>query len=103
MRSSLATLSALLVAAGTLTLAQERQVGGVGLTMFADSNFRGEALTFRNDVPNLATVNLFKLASSLRVADGLALLLGLTARLRGTGSSRHVGGSRSARRADPAR
>jgi hypothetical protein len=70
MRSSLATISALLVAAGTLTLAQERQVGGVGLTMFADSNFRGEALTFRNDVPNLATVNLFKLASSLRVADG---------------------------------
>jgi len=70
MTRSLAALTALLLTFGTLTLAREQQVGGVGLTMFADSNFRGEALTFRNDVPNLATVNLFKLASSLRVADG---------------------------------
>jgi hypothetical protein len=68
-RHSIVIVAALLTM-GTIPLAQERQVGGVGLTMFADSNFRGEVLTFRNDVPNLATVNLFKLASSLRVADG---------------------------------
>ena len=37
-RRSIVTVAALLTM-GTIPSAQERQVGGVGLTMFADSNF----------------------------------------------------------------
>ena len=70
-RSLALAVTVVLTSGAALSLAQERQVGGgVGLTMFADSNFRGEVLTFRSDIPNLTTVNLFRLASSLQVAPG---------------------------------
>jgi hypothetical protein len=36
-----------------LNSAQERQMGGVGITVFADPNFRGKSQTFREDVPDL--------------------------------------------------
>jgi hypothetical protein len=54
----------------SVAVAQDRQVGGVGLTMFADTNYRGEALTLRNDNPNLNTVGMYQLASSLQIASG---------------------------------
>jgi hypothetical protein len=63
-------VTALLLTFGILATAQERQVGGVGLTVFVDSNYRGEVLTFRTDMPNLATVNLSRLISSLQVGPG---------------------------------
>jgi hypothetical protein len=49
-------LSLLVVAAiGTVVVssAQERQLGGVGITIFTDSNFRGKSATFREDVSDL--------------------------------------------------
>lgn len=49
---------------------QERQFGGVGLTVFAEPEFRGESATFREDVPNLQSVGLNDRISSLRVARG---------------------------------
>ena len=33
--------------------AQERQMGGVGITVFNDRNFGGKSATFRQDVPDL--------------------------------------------------
>lgn len=70
MNRRFALMSVVVLAAGLTVAAQERQVGGVGLTLFVDSNYRGEVLTFRNDVPNLSSVNLFRLASSLQVGPG---------------------------------
>jgi hypothetical protein len=32
---------------------QERQIGGIGITVFRDEFFRGENATFRQDVPDL--------------------------------------------------
>ena len=32
---------------------QDRRLGGVGITVFRDENFRGENATFRSDVPDL--------------------------------------------------
>lgn len=50
--------------------AQERQMGGVGITVFADQNFRGKSATFRQDVPNLDPIGLNDKVSSLRVGPG---------------------------------
>jgi Beta/Gamma crystallin len=57
---------------GTMVVssAQQRQVGGVGLTVFADSNFRGKTQTFRRDVSDLARYGLNDRISSLRVGPG---------------------------------
>jgi len=41
-----------------LCSAQERQMGGVGITVFADQNFRGKSATFRQDVTNLDPIGL---------------------------------------------
>ncbi len=49
---------------------QFRKVGGVGVTVFEDSNFRGGSATFREDVPDLRKFNLNDRITSLRVADG---------------------------------
>jgi hypothetical protein len=55
----------------TLSSAQERQMGGgVGITVFADPNFRGKSATFRQDMPDLRQVGLEKKISSLRVGPG---------------------------------
>jgi hypothetical protein len=49
---------------------QFRQVGGVGITVFEDTNFRGESATFREDVPDLRRFSLNDRITSLRVAPG---------------------------------
>jgi Beta/Gamma crystallin len=48
-------------------VAQERQIGGVGVTIFTDRNFRGRSATLREDTPDLRTIGLNDVASSLRV------------------------------------
>lgn len=55
---------------GTLR-AQDRQMGGVGLTVYTDPNYRGRNATFRNDVPNLQSYSGFNdRISSLQVGPG---------------------------------
>lgn len=49
---------------------EERQIGGVGITVFRDENFRGENATFRQDVPDLRQYGLNDRITSLRVAPG---------------------------------
>lgn len=49
---------------------QDRQTGGIGLTVFSDSDFRGRNATFRNDTPDLAPYDLDDRISSLRVGPG---------------------------------
>jgi len=61
--------SVLLVTAG-LCSAQTRQMGGVGITVFADRNFRGTARTFHDDVPNLRSFGLDNRIRSLRIGPG---------------------------------
>lgn len=51
-------------------LAQDRQVGGIGLTVFADANFRGASATFRDDVPDLRAVRLNDQITSVLVGRG---------------------------------
>jgi hypothetical protein len=49
--------------------AQARQIGGVGIAVFEDSNFRGRNATFRSDTPNIGRAMNDRI-SSLRVARG---------------------------------
>ena len=49
---------------------RERAMGGVGITVYEDSNFRGRNATFRNDVPDLRQVGLNDRIESLEVAPG---------------------------------
>ena len=49
---------------------QERQIGGVGLTVFTDRNFRGRSATIRDDMPNLQAIGLNDAVSSLQVGPG---------------------------------
>lgn len=58
------------VGASVLSFAQERQMGGVGITVFADPNFRGKSSTFRQDVRDLEPLRLNDKISSLRVGPG---------------------------------
>lgn len=68
----LAVWSALIALLGptAMSSAQERHMGGVGITVFTDSNFRGSSATFREDVPDLNRFGLNDQVSSLRVAPG---------------------------------
>ena len=65
-------LLAAIVLLGTAGLcsAQTRQMGGVGITVFADRNFRGTARTFHNDVLNLRSFGLDNRIRSLRIGAG---------------------------------
>lgn len=54
----------------TPNFAQERQMGGVGITVFADLYFRGKSATYRQDVPNLEPLGFNDMISSLRVGRG---------------------------------
>jgi hypothetical protein len=45
-------------------------MGGIGITVFQDENFRGENATFRQDVPDLRRYNFNDRITSLRVAPG---------------------------------
>lgn len=48
----------------------ERFMGGVGITVFADANFRGRSATYQQDVPNLARHGFDNMISSLRIGPG---------------------------------
>lgn len=50
--------------------AQERGMGGVGLTVFADRNFGGRSATFTSNVADLRSSGLDNRISSLRVGAG---------------------------------
>ncbi len=52
------------------SFSQGRQMGGVGITVFDDQNFRGRSATFRQDVPNLEPLGINDRISSLRVGPG---------------------------------
>ncbi len=45
-------------------------MGGVGITVFEDSNYRGDNATFRNDEPDLRRARFANRISSLQVAQG---------------------------------
>ncbi len=62
----------LIIVFGTVptSSAQERQMGGVGITVFTDQNFRGKSSTFRHDVPDLEPRGINDKISSLRVGPG---------------------------------
>jgi hypothetical protein len=47
-----------------------RGMGGIGITVFEDSNFRGDNATFRNDEPDLRRARFAGRISSLQVAPG---------------------------------
>ena len=57
-------------AGGTLHARQDRQMGGIGVTVFADSNFRGRNATFRDEVADLARYGLNDAIDSLQVGPG---------------------------------
>lgn len=70
--SSIATALLALLAIGTTApaFAQERELGGAGLTVYTDVDFRGAVATFRQDEPDLGRVGLNDTISSLRVEPG---------------------------------
>jgi hypothetical protein len=58
------------IAGNLKALAQERQMGGAGITLFTDQNFRGKSVTYRQDVPDLGPLGFNDDFSSLRVGPG---------------------------------
>ena len=70
-RTGLMMAAATLCAAGAATAQpQERQMGGVGITVYDDSGYRGENATFRSDQPDLGRSRFANRISSLQVAPG---------------------------------
>lgn len=68
---SIALLVALLVVGSASNVdGQARQIGGVGLTVFVDANYRGRNATVRNDTPDLRSIGLDDNISSVRVGPG---------------------------------
>ena len=49
---------------------QGRSIGGIGITVYEDVNYRGENATFLDDVPSLNRYGLSRRISSLRVGPG---------------------------------
>ena len=66
----LSVLVVAVIGTAVASSAQERQLGGVGITVFTDSNFRGKSATFREDVSDLVRHGLNDKISSLRVGPG---------------------------------
>lgn len=50
--------------------AQNRDMGGIGITVFEDANYRGGNATFMEDVPSLSRYRLDNRISSLRAGPG---------------------------------
>jgi hypothetical protein len=50
--------------------AQDRQIGGVGIAIYEDVNFKGRNATVREAIPDLTRYGMFRRVSSLRVAPG---------------------------------
>lgn len=73
-RARCRVVAVLLVALGCATPvanhAQGGQMGGIGLTVFADADYKGRNATFRNDTPDLAPYGMDDRISSLRVGPG---------------------------------
>jgi len=70
---SIGLVAAAVLSFATPTPAQsfpERQIGGIGITVFRDENFRGQNATFRQDVPDLRQYGLNDRITSLTVAPG---------------------------------
>src|SRR5215475_1013932 len=70
-----AFVAAILITAVCLTprdvLSQDaRLIGGVGLTVFADPDFQGQAASLRNDTPDFRRIGMNDIVSSLRVGTG---------------------------------
>ena len=57
-------------AAAAAPQAQARQIGGVGITVYDDINYRGGNATFRSDQPDLGRAGFGGRISSLQVAPG---------------------------------
>lgn len=72
MRRTTWTIAGLLVLglAVAAPTGQDRGMGGVGITVFADPSYRGENATFDRDVRSLSEYRLDNRISSLRVAPG---------------------------------
>src|SRR5688572_25151865 len=66
----LASLALTLAAFSPAQTFPERQIGGIGVTVFRDENFRGRSATFRQDVPDLKQYGFNDRITSLRVAPG---------------------------------
>lgn len=69
-RWGIGVVLALAAAVAPAAQVQPRQMGGVGITVFEDSNYRGGNATFRNDEPDLGRVRMAGRISSLQVAPG---------------------------------
>jgi Beta/Gamma crystallin. len=61
---------AIILGAVLVGSAQDRLIGGAGITVFADNNFRGNAQTFQYDVADLRSSGFDNRISSLRVGPG---------------------------------
>ncbi len=59
-----------LCAAVVCSAQDPRFIGGAGITVFADSNFRGTTQTFQSDVSDLRSSGLDNRISSLRIGPG---------------------------------
>ncbi len=67
----LACATALLVAISAVPAApQQRQMGGIGITVYEQPNFRGRNATYRDDVRNLNDTGMNDRINSLEVAPG---------------------------------
>jgi hypothetical protein len=70
LRHALIAVAAITGIMSVVTSAQPRQMGGIGLTLFEDPDFRGESRTLRDDVTNFQFIGLNDRVSSLRVGRG---------------------------------
>ena len=69
---TLATIAAILIgaAAAPAHAQRDREMGGIGLTVWVDANYRGSNHTFRDDNPDLRSTGMANRISSLRTARG---------------------------------
>jgi hypothetical protein len=67
----MAAIALTLCATGAATAQpRERQMGGIGITVYDDIGYRGENATFRSDQPDLGSSRFANRISSLQVAPG---------------------------------
>ncbi|MGZ8293228.1 MAG: beta/gamma crystallin-related protein [Telluria sp.] len=60
----------LALAAAGPALAQDRDYGGMGISVYGDVDFRGPIVTLRQDEPDLGRIGLNDMISSVRVGPG---------------------------------
>jgi hypothetical protein len=61
---------AILVSAGSVFSQDDRLIGGRGITVFKDRDFRGASASYQNDVANLAGTQFNDQISSIRIGPG---------------------------------